>query len=52
MDVQRTTEMMTRGMAVGNCFKVCFRVTGFGNQGRRRDFESLIRRGIVEAGSE
>jgi hypothetical protein len=28
MDVQRTTEMMTRGMAVGNCFKVCFRVTG------------------------
>jgi hypothetical protein len=47
MDVQRTTEMMTRGMAVGNCFKVCFRVTGFGNQGRRRDFESLIRRGTV-----
>jgi hypothetical protein len=47
--VQATTEMgmMTRGRATGNGFKVCFRVTCFGNQGRCRDFESLIGRGIV-----
>jgi hypothetical protein len=42
--------MMTRGMATGNGFKVCFRVTCFGNRGR--GFESLIRRGIVEGDSD
>jgi hypothetical protein len=50
MHVRRTTEMMTRGMAVGNSFRVCFRVTCFGNQ-KSRDFGSLIGRGIVGGSS-
>jgi len=48
MHVRRTTEM-GRGRAIGNGFKVCFRVTCLGNWGG--DLESLIGRGIVEAGS-